>query len=519
MSSTPDITVSGTPAAPSDAKASTNNNKLPRISIIAASYAAPALKTLLTSVFSQEAVQDFEVIVCDDASTDGAWDIANQFMRQHPEAITLSRNCFSAGQAINTKKAALLGRGQFILQLAANERFDGEQIARQHERLEEGKRSELPALARAEKTNVFVVPPPLFAAVNDSSSAKDRFPLVSISIHNFNYGRYLGQCIESVFAQTYPNIEICFSDNASTDESWQIANELAERHPGKIHLTRNRLNYGPGPNFWNCRLHVRGKYMVKLCSDDALHPEFVERCVSQLETHPTAALAMVHRDIIDEDGNRTSEPSFYDRSCLIPGTGQAAVYMMSAVNPSISQVMYNVGKSVGKAMTGNLNDRWHGDRLLDFHLCAESDVIYIKDALLLNRVHPASDGHAIDGNLLQCLSQYVLAYQFSDIAGHYGNMPEAAARLPAAIDKIGQLCLRYSLRFLQKGDLVCAGRYFHLAQAIFPDIVSQAQFILLERYWTADDAEKPAILAEICDQPNVVSRSISYPPPPGSRPL
>jgi glycosyltransferase involved in cell wall biosynthesis len=491
----------------------------PRLSIVAAGHSAAALDTLLTAIFAQDRLRDFEIIVCDDASSDGAWDVTNRYLKDYPAAITASRNCFPAGPASNEQKADLLCRGKYTLHIADGEKFDAEQVAWQLERMEAGKPTGLPALSPTANTNVFIPPPALFAAPDADDKAIGQPPLVSICIHNFNYGRYLRQCLESVFAQTYPNIEICFSDNASSDDSWEIANELAQRHPGQVHLTRNRLNYGPGPNFWNCRLHVRGKYVVKLCSDDALLPEFVARCVAGLETNPTAALAMVHREIIDDDGQRTTEPSFYDRSCLIPGTGQAAVYMMSAINPSISQVMYHVSKSTGKSMTGNLNDRWHGDRLLDFHLCAEADIVYVKDALLLNRVHLASDGHAIDNNLLQCLTQYVLAHQFSDIAAHYGNMPEAVARLPAAIDKIGQLCVRYSLRFLQKGDLACARRYFHLAQAIFPGIATQDQFQLLERYWTASEAKRPEILADICEQPNLVSRTVSYPPPPGSRML
>lgn len=491
--------------------------KIPQLSIVLSCWPAPPLERALSSIFDQQDIASFEVILCDDTSSDDAWSIAKCYVRRYPQQITASRTCFPVGKELTARKAALLCRGRYALHLEIGQTFDSERLSRQLKLLAEGHASDYPGLTPTKKTNFFM---PTFSQLQlPTSLGAKEIPLVSICIHNYNYGRYLRQCLESVLAQTYPRIEICFSDNASSDDSWEIANELASLHSGKIHLTRNRLNFGPGENFWNCRLHVRGKYLVKLCSDDALHPEFAARCVAALEAHPDAAFAMVHREIIDEDGRRTPEPPFYDRSCLIPGAGQAAVYLMSAVNPSISQVMYHAEKSATRTMTGNLNDRWHGDRLVDFHLCADSSLIYIKDALLLNRVHPDSDGSAIDANLLQCMTQYVLVHQFTDIANHYGTMSKAAERLPAAIDKIGRLCLRYSLRFILKQDIACAKRYFHLAQAIYPEIVSEAQFTVIDQYLKAAPQDQDEILTKISAQTDLTARTVSYTPPLGSRPL
>lgn len=47
-------------------------------------------------------------------------------------------------------------------------------------------------------------------------------PLVSVLVFNYNYDRFLRECFDSVLRQTYPNVEICFSDNASNDDSWLI---------------------------------------------------------------------------------------------------------------------------------------------------------------------------------------------------------------------------------------------------------------------------------------------------------
>ena len=44
-------------------------------------------------------------------------------------------------------------------------------------------------------------------------------PLVSIICLNFNHGPYIKEAVESVFNQTYPNIEVIIVDDASSDNS------------------------------------------------------------------------------------------------------------------------------------------------------------------------------------------------------------------------------------------------------------------------------------------------------------
>jgi glycosyltransferase involved in cell wall biosynthesis len=343
-------------------------------------------------------------------------------------------------------------------------------------------------------------------------------PLVSICIFNHNYGRYLRQCFESVFSQTYENVEICFSDNASTDTSWDIALEYAREYPGTMTITRNRRNFGSHANWLNCNLNVRGKYYVQLCSDDALMPEFIQQCVPALENHPDAGFAMVHRAIIDEHDNRTEELPFYNQSCLIPGGEQAAVYMFAAVNPSISQVIYKKQATQGKGSEGGFGGFWYGNRIQDFKMCTEFPMIYIKEPLLLNRMHSGNDSVRMSENLMEILGPWVLRHQFADIAANC-NLSKVVDRLPQSLDKLSNLCLRYCVRFLCSNTEVTALRYFHLAIAIMPNITADPTFKKIEEYWTASPQSKINIIESLRSVENLATRNVSYDPPPGSIPL
>lgn len=485
----------------------------PLVSILIHSYEREKLAGCLDSILASDLSDEFEIVICDNATTDGSWEIANEYMQKCPSQIVLSRNQVSLGPEWNLNKSVKMATGKYYAELVRDRQFDEAYIRKIISQLESDPLfiHSYIGITKEHHSHPPVYKPSPELKRNDN-------PLVSVCIHNYNYGRYLEQCLESVARQTYKNIEICFSDNASTDNSWQIALDFSRRHSIKMNLSRNRMNLGPGRNQTNCFINMRGKYMLMLCSDDAIRPDFVERCITLLERNPDAAFAMVHRDLLDENGQVTSEPPFYNGTCVIPGEEQAAVYMMASVNPSVSQILYKHEKFMGRAPSGVLNDRWFGARFLDFAICCEYPIIYIHEPLLLNRIHNGSEGASIDGNLIQCIGQYVLAYQFAEIATNFG-LTKAAGRLDAAVEKVGKLCLRYCIRLLLGDNELTALRYFHLAQATFPRVVEDETFRRLQDYWQQADTDSRAeILTELRNQMNLSVRSTSYPPPPGSIP-
>ncbi|HEC73670.1 MAG TPA: glycosyltransferase [Methylophaga aminisulfidivorans] len=486
------------------------------LSILLCNHKKPSLQLALESVFCNQIPQNFEVIICDDSSTDGAWDIACEFSQLYDEKVTLCKQHMPIGKKMNRKKGLLMCKGTYVVEVIDGDVFDYEYSKSTISRLKQDKYYTHSYIKQLKPGNFFI-PQQFDPILRSPKNDRVKNPLVSICVYNYNYGRYLRQCLQSVVEQTYSNIEVCFSDNGSTDESWDIALEFAKKYPDKFNLTRNRTNFGPNVNLWNCVLNMTGKYVLKLCSDDAIKPGYIERCVELLERHPDAGFAMVHRDIMDENGVISNEAAFYSENCLIPGNEQSAVYMVSSVNPSVSQVFYKVEYLGGKRMSGNLNDRWFGDRIMDFHITCERPIVYIKEPLLLNRVHSQSDGSALDGNLLQCVGEYVLVHQLSDIAANYHGMEKAQKRLPEALEKLSNLSIRYCLRRLLKGDENGAKRYFYFALAADLNIDKHAVFPLLTEYWSSDSERKVELLSKIkLDSSDVLTRKVSYPPPEGS---
>jgi len=335
-------------------------------------------------------------------------------------------------------------------------------------------------------------------------------PLVSILIYNYNYGRFLSACFQSALDQSYPNIEILFSDNASDDNSWEIAIDFQRRYPGRITIARNRSNLGTDLNLENCWATQQGRYYVVLGSDDVLHKDFVKITAGLLTEHPDAAYVMTHRYILDKDGNRTEEVPFYDGCYKLFPPSQNGVYMMAAINPSITQICYRTDQARKRSAMGEFGSQFYGTRIMDFRLCMDFPVIYIDVPLVGHRIHGENQSLVADKNLMEILGPYVLNLQFKEIGRIYGfNIIED--KFNKSIPRLAKLALRYSLRAAKRGDVDLGLQYWHLSQALYPEIRVTTECSLLGSFFSS---EIPMSITDlgIIDSSIDFQRKISYPP-------
>lgn len=105
--------------------------------------------------------------------------------------------------------------------------------------------------------------------------------LVSILIPVYNRAEIIAETLDCALAQTYKNIEVIVVDNASTDGTWEIAQEYALRDP-RLKALRNGTNLGPVKNWLRCVEEATGFYGKILWSDDLISPDFLEKTIPLL---------------------------------------------------------------------------------------------------------------------------------------------------------------------------------------------------------------------------------------------
>jgi glycosyltransferase involved in cell wall biosynthesis len=101
-----------------------------------------------------------------------------------------------------------------------------------------------------------------------------RLPLVSVIVINFNYGRFLRTAVDSIFDQTYPNVECVVVDNASTDESGAVLQAITARYPS-VKLLRRAENGGQTQAALEGFAASAGPYVIFLDADDFLLPNCI----------------------------------------------------------------------------------------------------------------------------------------------------------------------------------------------------------------------------------------------------
>ena len=113
-----------------------------------------------------------------------------------------------------------------------------------------------------------------FVAPCDSTAATD-LPLVSILMAVYNADGFLDTAIRSLLAQTWQNIEIIAVDDASTDNSWKILQDLAAED-ARLRVFRNETNTGAYPTRNTALAQAAGELVTVHDSDDWSHPQMIE---------------------------------------------------------------------------------------------------------------------------------------------------------------------------------------------------------------------------------------------------
>lgn len=124
---------------------------------------------------------------------------------------------------------------------------------------------------------------------NDFSTINSLLPLVSIGLPTFNGAKTIIQSIKSVLKQSYRNIELVISDNASEDETESICQRFCEIDD-RIKYIRQPKNQGAIINFLTAVEKASGTFFMWLGDDDILDESYIYECLKILINNPEYSL-------------------------------------------------------------------------------------------------------------------------------------------------------------------------------------------------------------------------------------
>jgi len=154
--------------------------------------------------------------------------------------------------------------------------------------------------------------------------------LLSVILPIYNVEAYLPECLDSVFSQNIPDLEVICVNDGSTDNSQGILNKYKERHPEMIIHTRKNGGLSAARN--SGIPFATGKYIYFLDSDDYLFPGVLQKMLDLAETNN---LEVANFNVTKSDGNPYFSISDYPKMTL---TGKEYIRKMYEIQPPLPPV-------------------------------------------------------------------------------------------------------------------------------------------------------------------------------------
>lgn len=120
-------------------------------------------------------------------------------------------------------------------------------------------------------------------------------PLVTFALFAYNQEKYIREAVEGAFSQTYKPLEIILSDDCSSDQTYQIMQEMAAAYEGphEVRVRRGEKNLGVALHFDTLMREANGYLFLAAAGDDVSHANRTETCVLVSERHREIGLVEV----------------------------------------------------------------------------------------------------------------------------------------------------------------------------------------------------------------------------------
>lgn len=122
---------------------------------------------------------------------------------------------------------------------------------------------------------------------------------VSVIIPVYNSGLFLGESLDSILAQTYPDIEIIAVNDGSTDNSLEILKQYGNKI---IIIDQKNKGLAEAVNVGIAKMS--GKWMKWMSPDDLLYPDAIETLVSEAKRLPENTILYSNWEIINQKGKK-----------------------------------------------------------------------------------------------------------------------------------------------------------------------------------------------------------------------
>ncbi len=296
----------------------------------------------------------------------------------------------------------------------------------------------------------------------------------SIIIPTRNGERTIGQAIDSVLTQTYPHFDLIVLESGSTDHTPDLVRACND---ARVHLNTTPEALGITGNWGRIRDMDLRPYLVPLCHDDYLYPDFLSRIADAIEHHPAASLVTSAFHLVDAGGGvmrgSHATPEWEPAEAFLQERHRLRRDVCASGFAVRSEDYLGIG---GLPPFAGL---MYADEYAQYRLSLPGGKLCLPDPLFAFRVHEASAGHTVSlGDLYRATGQYLDA--LADTPYLESDDNRTLARAYAGYRFMGQAHRKlYDLG--RCGTAQDWARYDEEKAAILADAAGRNQFTVYDR--------------------------------------
>ena len=212
---------------------------------------------------------------------------------------------------------------------------------------------------------------------------------VDVVVPCYNYSRFLRECVTSILAQTGPPVRVLILDDASHDETPEVASSLMEED-SRVFYRRHHENIGHIKTYNEGIEWVTANYYLLLSADDYLLPGALQRSASLLDDNQNVAFVFGNVIETNQTGERYQIRPFPDtpetqERRIIKGSDFIHAFRANNVVPTTTAL---IRTELQKLCGGYRTDLPHaGDWEMWLRLSARGDIGFINRDQAVRRLH------------------------------------------------------------------------------------------------------------------------------------
>lgn len=222
-------------------------------------------------------------------------------------------------------------------------------------------------------------------------SRADHAPAVSIGLPIYNGEAYVSSTLASLLGQTFTDLELIVSDNASTDATAELC-QVAARGDARVRYVRQERNMGAAWNYNETVRLARGRYFMWTGHDDLRHPTHLERCLARFDADGEGTVLVYPRTmLIDDQGH---ELRAYDDGLDLPQPTPSGRAHRLLANLGLANAVFGVIRLDELRATGLIRPFVYSDLVLLYELALRGRFSEVPEPLFSRRIHHAMSHRA-----------------------------------------------------------------------------------------------------------------------------